>query len=349
MRRRRRFFTLLVLTIVILVGLFCFSNLSLNAKTDLQIDKLEGICEAKENESYASYNKNLIISNGSLVKVINKNGKEQLQTKFYTNNLNIQTNDSFALLADVDGGDILLLNKNKISCQITTEKILFARLQKSGDFIVGHSSGVEVYNKKGERYLKVATDYYILDATIWKKSLVVSGFKTSKKTATGIRAYYDITTGEEHYLNRWEHSNDIFPELKALGNRLISINENKIIIQKGIFDEEIEIKFANKTLKHYYITSLGKIICLFNEGANKTAWETYSLTGELRESKSVDINIKSFIYSNNGFSLLGDNNIQIYNTFGWLRKMTKIDKNIVAIAKSGIYIIENGEIKYIKL
>ena len=343
-RRRRRFITLLTLTIIILVGLFTFSNLSTNQKVDLEINKAPAIHDATDNEQYASYNNNLIISNGSLIKVINAKGKEELQTKFFANDLNIKTNNKFALLSDINGDNIILLYKNKVVCKIATEKIVFTKLLDNGDFIIGHSLGVEIYNNKGERQATVAINYYALDAIGAKNKLVVTGFTAIGKSATGVIVYYDTTTGNE--IKRFTYNDEIFPELRYKSSRVVAITDNKIIIQKTDF-EEAQIIFDNKNLMHYYITTFGRIQCFFSNGSGKTIKETYSLNGQLKNTETLDINIQSFAYSNDGYSLLGDNNLLIYNSFGWLRKITKIDKTIGAISQKGIYIIENSQIKYV--
>ncbi|WP_461246616.1 DUF5711 family protein [Treponema sp. R6D11] len=343
-KKRRRTISLFVLFTLVLTGVFSAANLNVNSKFDGDVSKTKPIYEAKEGERYSTFNDSLVVSTGSSVKIINKHGKEALQTKFYSQEASFKTAGKYLLVADNIGGELLLIQGKKVACQVSGDRILFSKLSNSGDFIVATNSKIAVYNKKGKEKLVVPTDYYSLDAEFFGDQIVVSGFTNNGSGEVGVVRFYS-KTGEE--LHKAEHKGELFSRLESRVGKIVVASDDKMLVFNNKY-VETTIDFAGKTLNNYYITSFGKIICFFTDGAHSSLKETYSLRGRLKSQKTLDISATNFTYNDKGFSFLSDE-LYIYNSFGWLKKKAKVDKTVIGMAGKAIYILEGNFIKYIKL
>ncbi len=245
--------------------------------------------------------KEVLIVNHEGIVAINRNGDEAWNIVCNTTTPEVEVENNYIMIADMNGKTINLYNKDKILTQIKTEnEILMAKLNKHGYMAVatdelGYKGMLTVYDKDGNELFKWHSGAgYIGDIDISDKNVIaVSQLMTDKEKIYSRIIALDLDAEGEKRLT--DSADGIVMNIKYRDNgELVAVSDSGVYGFKRNGKEKFKVDFKGRKLRNFNIDYEHNMVFEFVSGLNTTLFESYSAKGILRGSYNADSIIETF-------------------------------------------------------
>lgn len=273
---------------------------------------------------------------------------------FEMQNPHVDICENYAVLADLQGMQIYIMDTVGMQGDITTNRPIEAvcAANQGTIAVLTQADGIsylELYNRKGESLasgeIHVANSGYPLDIALSSdaKKLAVSILDISKGKAKTTVAFYNFgSVGQneiDNIVSSYSYDDTIIPEIDFITNdRMIAFGDNKIVLFEGTQKpEEKELLKLEKEVKSiFFDTDYFGLVYGSGDAGNHHKMEVYDMQMKLRLEKEYTMPYQNIEFlENHEICIRDEYECEIYTLRGTKKFAYKFDDALYKIFSNG--------------
>jgi len=321
---------------------------------------------------YESFSGNILRYNNDGAFYTDMDDKMIWNQAFEMQNPHAEVCENYAVIADMQGKQIYIMNTVGIQGEITTHKPIYAAcVAAQGTIAVltqeNGTSYIELYNKSGESLasggIHAANSGHPLDIALSNdaKKLAVSILDFGSGRAKTTIAFYNFgSVGQnkiDNIVGSYGYDNVVIPEIAFVSNdRMISFGDNQIVFFEGKQSPEPvnELKLENKIKSIFYDLEYFGIVYDNGDAAGSHKMDIYDMQGDLRLEKEFKMDYRAIEFlANHEICIRNDYECKIFTLRGVEKFEYRFDNVLYKIFSGGMRtrytFIFDGVIEKIKL
>ena len=268
---------------------------------------------------------------------------------FEMQNPSVRICETYAVIADLQGTQIYVMNTAGVQGEISTNKPIEAVcIANQGTIAVltkaEGTSYLEVYSKSGEAIasgeIHVANSGYPLGIALSNDAhkLAVSILDISKGKAATTVAFYNFGAAGQNEIDNivgsYSYENTIIPEISFVSNdRMIAFGDSRVILFEGKQNPEevVTLDLEREVKSIFYEEDYFGLV--YNKGNAGTHWmQIYDMAGELRLEQEFHMPYQNIEFlGNHEICIMDECKCEIYTLRGVKRFTYTFDKKLYQV------------------
>ena len=323
--------------------------------------------DAISNYDFDIYKNQIALFNSQGLKTYNYKGEYQWDIPAKVYDPYLDTNGNYAILADIDGGEIQHVSGDTVDFVIrTSQPIQKAAVSSDGYVAVvtsekGYKSLVSVYDNKGEEIYKwYSGEIYVVDAQIAPdhKKMAVVGIDTSKNNLSSVVMFFDLSS--DNPTAQVILDNSLAYQLVYAGQDVVVLTDHALKLIKNSGEIKAEYDFSGRSLHAFDLENTSKMVLALSQKDtdNSANSQIVVLNEKLKQtaSNNLPVQITMLDERNGAIAAGGQRKLYVLTTGGRIKasgdmvkdakyiKLTSDKKHIVTLSGSlvNIYQIKLG-------
>lgn len=298
-------------------------------------------------------------------------GKTVWNETFEMQNPILAVSHSMAAIADYDGGQIYVVDKEESLGEITTNMPI-REISVSDDGVVAailddsKVTWIYLYSAQGDTlaYFKTTMSQsgYPLSVSISPNSTLVAVSylqSGSGKVSTGIAFFNfgDVGQNEvDNYMSGYNYDDTVVPDVQFMNNQTaFAVADNRLMFYEGSQKpvSKSETLLDAQVQSVYYNDQYVGLVTYDTSGTNKYMLTVYDASGTVKFRKGFNTEYRNIVMTGGNIYIYGDTQCLIYNLFGTQKFAGTLNQDISLIVPgnsiSKMAIVSQNSISELKL